>query len=45
MQETDIVKELLTTAKEYKASDIHIDPTNTCVRIRLRVAGVEHAGQ
>lgn len=40
MKETDIVKELLTTAKQYNASDIHIDPTSTCVRIRLRVDGL-----
>ena len=38
--DNDIVKELLTTANEYSASDIHIDPTASCVRIRLRIDGL-----
>ena len=37
-----LVNAVLFEAHQTRASDIHIDPTATCVRVRLRVDGVLH---
>lgn len=37
---TDIVNEIIYTAAEAGASDIHFDPTETTIRVRFRIDGV-----